>query len=71
MWFFDVVCRDQSSVLVSYRFREVIRACNLDDDLRILPHGENTAIGEKGINLSGMVLLRPCNFDLFDCAPVF
>ncbi|KIM43822.1 hypothetical protein M413DRAFT_434825 [Hebeloma cylindrosporum] len=35
------------------RFREVIRACNLEHDLEVLPHGENTEIGEKGINLSG------------------
>lgn len=35
------------------RFREVISACSLDHDLEVLPHGEDTEIGEKGINLSG------------------
>lgn len=35
------------------RFREVVRACNLQHDIDILPFGENTEIGEKGINLSG------------------
>ncbi|KAG6863993.1 hypothetical protein C0991_001277, partial [Blastosporella zonata] len=35
------------------RFREIIRACNLEHDLEMLPHGEHTEIGEKGINLSG------------------
>ncbi|TFK36263.1 multidrug resistance-associated ABC transporter [Crucibulum laeve] len=35
------------------RFREVIRTCNLEHDLEVLPQGENTEIGEKGINLSG------------------
>ncbi len=35
------------------RFREVIRACSLEHDLDVLPHGEDTEIGEKGINLSG------------------
>ncbi|KAG6865425.1 hypothetical protein C0991_002663 [Blastosporella zonata] len=35
------------------RFRDIIRACNLEHDLEMLPHGENTEIGEKGINLSG------------------
>ena len=57
---------------VSYRFREVIRACKLDDDLEVLPHPEilevlphreNTEIGEKGINLSGMFLLKSGDFD--------
>ena len=35
------------------RFREVIRACSLEHDLEVLPNGEETEIGEKGINLSG------------------
>ncbi|KNZ81013.1 Multidrug resistance-associated protein 1 [Termitomyces sp. J132] len=35
------------------RFREVIKACHLERDLEMLPHGEKTEIGEKGINLSG------------------
>ncbi|KAF8984488.1 P-loop containing nucleoside triphosphate hydrolase protein [Cyathus striatus] len=32
---------------------EVIHACSLEQDLQILPSGEATEIGEKGINLSG------------------
>ncbi|KAF9472565.1 multidrug resistance-associated ABC transporter [Pholiota conissans] len=35
------------------RFREIIRACSLERDLEMLPNGEDTEIGEKGINLSG------------------
>ncbi|KAJ7100917.1 multidrug resistance-associated ABC transporter [Mycena belliarum] len=35
------------------KFRRVLRACSLDHDLEVLPHGEETEIGEKGINLSG------------------
>ncbi|KAF5370935.1 hypothetical protein D9615_009781 [Tricholomella constricta] len=35
------------------RFRDVIRACSLERDLEMLPNGELTEIGEKGINLSG------------------
>ena len=36
-----------------YRFREIIRACCLEPDLEMFPNGEETEIGEKGINLSG------------------
>ncbi|KAF9002584.1 multidrug resistance-associated ABC transporter [Cyathus striatus] len=35
------------------RLDEVIHACSLEQDLKILPRGEATEIGEKGINLSG------------------
>ncbi|TCD67438.1 hypothetical protein EIP91_012410 [Steccherinum ochraceum] len=35
------------------RFRDMISACCLEHDLEMLPNGENTEIGEKGINLSG------------------
>ncbi|KAF5370913.1 hypothetical protein D9615_009789 [Tricholomella constricta] len=35
------------------KFREIVRACHLEHDLEMLPHGERTEIGEKGINLSG------------------
>ena len=35
------------------RFWQVIRACSLEQDLAILPQGEHTDIGEKGITLSG------------------
>jgi ATP-binding cassette, subfamily C (CFTR/MRP), member 1 len=36
------------------RLQEIIRACCLERDLEMLPNGEYTEIGEKGINLSGM-----------------
>ncbi|KAJ3481401.1 hypothetical protein NLI96_g7684 [Meripilus lineatus] len=35
------------------RLREMIKACCLEHDLNMLPNGEYTEIGEKGINLSG------------------
>ncbi|PBK66109.1 multidrug resistance-associated ABC transporter [Armillaria solidipes] len=35
------------------RLQEVISACSLERDLAMLPQGEETEIGEKGINLSG------------------
>ena len=33
----------------------VVEACALGPDLDVLPHGDDTLIGEKGINLSGNV----------------
>ncbi|XP_077987765.1 ATP-binding cassette sub-family C member 9-like [Glandiceps talaboti] len=35
------------------RYQEVISACALQPDIDILPGGDKTEIGEKGINLSG------------------
>nr|KAG5685762.1 hypothetical protein BaRGS_004408 [Batillaria attramentaria] len=40
------------------RYRKVIRACALKPDIEILPAGDATEIGEKGINLSGGQKLR-------------
>ena len=34
-------------------YDDVINRCALRDDLAILPEGDQTEIGEKGINLSG------------------
>jgi len=35
------------------RYDEVLEACALRDDLTVLPAGDQTEIGERGINLSG------------------
>jgi ATP-binding cassette subfamily C (CFTR/MRP) protein 1 len=35
------------------RYEKVVEACALLDDLAVLPAGDKTEIGEKGINLSG------------------
>ncbi|KAI1286826.1 Multidrug resistance-associated protein 1 [Halotydeus destructor] len=35
------------------RYGRVVSACALDEDLKILPAGDETEIGERGINLSG------------------
>ncbi|XP_067673483.1 multidrug resistance-associated protein 1-like isoform X3 [Haliotis asinina] len=34
-------------------YRKVVRACALEPDIEMLPAGDQTEIGEKGINLSG------------------
>ncbi|KAI5122830.1 hypothetical protein M0805_003125 [Coniferiporia weirii] len=35
------------------KFEEVVHACSLQHDIEMLPNGDQTEIGEKGINLSG------------------
>lgn len=39
--------------MVKIRYNQVIEVCALAPDLEILPGGDQTEIGEKGINLSG------------------
>lgn len=45
------------TVLTTSRLSEIIDACSLRHDLNVLPNGEHTQIGEKGINISGMFSL--------------
>mmetsp|Transcript_7666 Transcript_7666/g.11156 ORF Transcript_7666/g.11156 Transcript_7666/m.11156 type:complete len:936 (-) Transcript_7666:149-2956(-) len=42
------------------RYQKIISACALNDDLKILPAGDMTEIGERGINLSGGQKARVC-----------
>ncbi|KAJ3120372.1 hypothetical protein HK100_012825, partial [Physocladia obscura] len=35
------------------RYKHVVRVCSLERDFEILPNGDETEIGERGINLSG------------------
>jgi ABC-type bacteriocin/lantibiotic exporter with double-glycine peptidase domain len=35
------------------KYQRIIKICELTRDLEILPSGDQTEIGEKGINLSG------------------
>lgn len=34
-------------------YKQVLRACNLEDDLDQLEHGDQTIVGERGVTLSG------------------
>ncbi|KFM64286.1 Multidrug resistance-associated protein 7, partial [Stegodyphus mimosarum] len=35
------------------RYRNVLEACALLDDLQALPYGDKTEVGDKGVTLSG------------------
>ena len=35
------------------RYRKVIRVCALERDFELLPHGDKTIVGERGVTLSG------------------
>lgn len=35
------------------RYRETLERCSLVKDLELLPYGDLTEIGERGVNLSG------------------
>ncbi|XP_059667171.1 ABC transporter C family member 10-like [Cornus florida] len=41
------------SAMNDQRFQETIEKCSLVKDLELLPHGDLTEIGERGVNLSG------------------
>ena len=49
------------------RMHEIIKACCLEHDLEMLPNGENTEIGEKGINLSGEAILGAPRLPISQC----
>ncbi|XP_075790564.1 LOW QUALITY PROTEIN: ATP-binding cassette sub-family C member 2 [Pelodiscus sinensis] len=55
-WIQNATLRDNilfGSALDEARYRRVLEACALLPDLELLPGGDLTEIGEKGINLSG------------------
>ncbi|KAL3738257.1 hypothetical protein ACJRO7_019738 [Eucalyptus globulus] len=41
------------SAMDSIRYREVIQKCSLAEDIKMFPFGDQTQIGERGVNLSG------------------
>uniref|UniRef100_A0A8C6JAU0 Canalicular multispecific organic anion transporter 1 n=1 Tax=Melopsittacus undulatus TaxID=13146 RepID=A0A8C6JAU0_MELUD len=55
-WIQNATLKDNilfGSELDETRYQQVIKACALLPDLELLPAGDQTEIGEKGINLSG------------------
>mmetsp|Transcript_88228 Transcript_88228/g.175269 ORF Transcript_88228/g.175269 Transcript_88228/m.175269 type:complete len:1386 (-) Transcript_88228:154-4311(-) len=55
-WIFNASCRDNILFGADYdrkRLAQCIRCCDLERDFALLPAGELTRVGEKGIALSG------------------
>ncbi|KAL4642182.1 multidrug resistance-associated protein 9 isoform X1 [Arapaima gigas] len=55
-WIFHGTMRDNVLMGEAFdeeRYNRAIKACSLMPDLEILPHGDMTEIGERGLNLSG------------------
>jgi hypothetical protein len=46
-----------TDICLSDRFQEIVEACSLQQDIDMLPDGDATEIGEKGINLSGTSMI--------------
>eukprot|EP01041_Mallomonas_annulata_P010575 gene10575-22068_t len=52
------ICRNTSSSMLNNedeerRYRDVVEVCGLSEDMRQWPQGDETLIGERGINISG------------------
>lgn len=55
-WLFDSSIRDNIVFVEHFdelRYNRVIKVCALEHDLQLLPQGDATIVGEKGISLSG------------------
>ncbi|CAH0584374.1 unnamed protein product [Chrysodeixis includens] len=55
-WLFVATVRENILFGLPYdriRYRKVIKACALVRDFELLPHGDSTLVGERGISLSG------------------
>jgi ATP-binding cassette, subfamily C (CFTR/MRP), member 1 len=55
-WILNATLRDNILFGSPYdvkRYREVLHACELEHDIKVLPNHDMTEIGERGINLSG------------------
>ncbi|KAH8407656.1 hypothetical protein KR222_009487, partial [Zaprionus bogoriensis] len=55
-WIFQASIRENILFVEPYeeqRYRAVVHACQLDCDLALLPQGDATVVGERGISLSG------------------
>lgn len=40
-------------LILTFRYEAVVRDCSLERDFSLLPSGDMTGIGDRGVNLSG------------------
>ena len=55
-WIFNGTIRDNilcGSTFDADRYHNIIQACALEEDFQLLPSGDLTPVGERGISLSG------------------
>uniref|UniRef100_A0A182MB86 Uncharacterized protein n=1 Tax=Anopheles culicifacies TaxID=139723 RepID=A0A182MB86_9DIPT len=55
-WLFESTIKQNVIFLEQYdekRYRSILRVCALEHDIEILPHGDETMVGERGYSLSG------------------
>ncbi|KFB46273.1 AGAP004602-PA-like protein [Anopheles sinensis] len=55
-WLFEGTVKNNIVFTEDYqekRYREVVKVCALERDFRLLPNGDQTIVGERGISLSG------------------
>jgi len=72
-WLLNMTLRENilfGSEYEEAKYREVIKVCALNRDLSLMPDGDRTEIGERGINLSGgqrqRISLARCVYKLAD-----
>uniref|UniRef100_A0A1A9WTQ7 Multidrug resistance-associated protein lethal(2)03659 n=1 Tax=Glossina brevipalpis TaxID=37001 RepID=A0A1A9WTQ7_9MUSC len=55
-WVFEGTIRDNVVFVEDFnerRYKRVLRACDLERDLELMPRGDLTVVGERGVSLSG------------------
>lgn len=55
-WVFEGTVKDNIVFIEEYdpvRYAKVIKACALQQDFKLFPHGDSTIVGERGVSLSG------------------
>lgn len=55
-WLFEGTVRSNIVFIEEYdpkRYKEVVRVCGLEKDFKLMPNGDMTIVGERGISLSG------------------